>query len=90
MKTQMTVIAAAVAMAVSFSSQARDFENSTTTPAANLGSNPAFVNQQDIREGMNGFARDPMRTSIIVQTGNNNAAETDQHDDEQYSRVGQR
>ncbi|WP_193059515.1 hypothetical protein [Halomonas sp. 3A7M] len=46
MKTQMTVIAAAVAMAVSFSSQARDFDNSTTNPAANAGSNPAFVNQQ--------------------------------------------
>ncbi|CEP38223.1 MULTISPECIES: hypothetical protein [unclassified Halomonas] len=91
MKTQITTIAAAIALVSAFSASAdpRDYQDSTTTPNANTTTEPVFDAQLDIRSGLNGFDRDQTRTSLIVQAGNDNAAETTQGGSQQYSRVGQ-
>ncbi len=91
MKTQIATLAAAIALVSAFSASAdpRDYQNSTTTPSANTTTKPVFDAQLGIRSGLNGFDRDPTRTSLILQSGNGNDAETTQGGSKQYSRVGQ-
>lgn len=93
MKTQLTVIATAVALAASFSAHARDYTDATMGPDAtnaNNTANPVFDNLETQRASMNGFNGPAgQRTSIIDQQDNGNYAEASQGGVEQYSRIVQ-
>ena len=95
MKTQLTLITAAVAIAASFSANAnQDYTDATLDPnaqAANDTANPFFDDLKVQRSDMDGFVQGPagQRTAIVNQNGIDNFAETSQKGQEQYSNIMQ-
>ncbi len=95
MKTQLTIIAAAVALSASFSVSAnQQYDNATLNPnasAANNTANPRFNSLESQRESMDHFeiGDSAKRTSIISQEDSGNFAEASQMGQEQYSRIQQ-
>lgn len=95
MKTQITTIAAAIAIAASFSATANQpYTDASLQPdsaAANAEANPRFNTLEGVRSSMNGFSGPAgVRTSEIDQSDNNNFAEVSQAGGpQQYSDVDQ-
>jgi len=91
MKMQLTALAAAIALAVSFSASAdpRDFNNDPTTHGP---SNSAFNTQENLRKGMDGFNKSPnsnSQYSRIQQSGVGGTGTVNQYDGPQYSSIEQ-